>query len=107
MSAPAAQIHCELECGEQCAVYEFKLTRIWPLNQKDREAKNAQFAKEHGLRLRFYRMGWCAVSDRQPVESAATSARNVYEVRRLLTIALECCGTHTRAVDPISECTFC
>jgi hypothetical protein len=75
MSTLAAQIHRELECGERCAVYEFELIRIWPLNEKNREAKIVQFAKEHGFRVRFYRMGWCAIFDRQPVESAATSAR--------------------------------
>ena len=89
MSTLAAQIHRGLEGGEPYTVYEFELIRIWPLNEKDRDAKIAQFAKEHGFRVRFYRMGWCAIFDRQPVESAATSARNVYEVRRLLTIALE------------------
>jgi len=75
MRALAAQIYRESECGERCTVYEFELTRIWPLNEKNREAQIVQFAKEHGFRVRFYRMGWCAIFDRQPVESAATSTR--------------------------------
>ena len=44
-----------------CAIYEVALQRIWPLNEKDRKAKIAQFAKEHGLRLGFYRQGLCAI----------------------------------------------
>ena len=63
-TALAVQIQRQLEYGEQCFVYEFELIRIWPLNEKDREAKIAAFAMEHGFRLRFYRMGWCAVFDR-------------------------------------------
>jgi hypothetical protein len=37
------------------------LQRLWPLNLKERQAKIAQFAKEHGFRLRFYHKGLCAV----------------------------------------------
>jgi hypothetical protein len=75
MSTLAAQIHRGLEGGEPYTVYEFELIRIWPLNEKDRDAKIAQFAKEHGFRVRFYRMGWCAIFERQPVENAARAAR--------------------------------
>jgi hypothetical protein len=64
LSALAAQIQRQIEYGEQCFVYEFDLIRVWPLNEKDREAKIAAFATEHGFRLRFYRMGWCAIFDR-------------------------------------------
>jgi hypothetical protein len=39
LSRLADRIHRELECGEGCTVYEFELIRIWPLNEKDREAK--------------------------------------------------------------------
>jgi hypothetical protein len=60
----AAQIHRELEHGERSTVYEFELIRTWPLNEKDREAKIAAFATEHGFCLRFYRMGWCAIFER-------------------------------------------
>jgi hypothetical protein len=28
-----------------CAIYESELQRVWPLNEKDREAKIAEFAK--------------------------------------------------------------
>ncbi|MGB9475601.1 MAG: hypothetical protein WCE87_11100 [Candidatus Udaeobacter sp.] len=60
----AAQIRRELERGEQCTVYEFELIRVWPLDERDRESKIAQFAKEHGFHLRFYRIGWSAVFDK-------------------------------------------
>jgi hypothetical protein len=62
--ALAARIHRELEAGEGCTVYEFELIRVWPLNEKDREAKIAAFAAEHGFRLQYYRIGWCAIFDR-------------------------------------------
>jgi hypothetical protein len=60
----AAHIDCELECSERCTVYEFELIRLWPLNEMDREAKNAAFSREHGFHVQFYRMGWCAVFNR-------------------------------------------
>jgi hypothetical protein len=45
----AAQIERQLQTGDwkHCAVYE-ELQRIWPLTEKDREAKIAQFANEYG-----------------------------------------------------------
>ena len=36
------------------------------LNEKDREAKIAQFAKKYGFRLRFYSKGMCAIFDKWP-----------------------------------------
>ena len=56
------------EIGEwgHCAIYEKELQRIWPLNDKDRKAKIAQFAKQHGLRLGFYREGLCAIFENEP-----------------------------------------
>jgi hypothetical protein len=44
-----------------CAVYERDLQRIWALNEKDREARIAQFSKEYGFGLRFYKQGLCAI----------------------------------------------
>jgi hypothetical protein len=61
LEALAAQIHRQLESGERCTVYEFELIRVWPLNEKNREAKIAAFATEHGFRLQYYRIGWCAI----------------------------------------------
>ena len=61
MSTLSTQIQRQLDCGKQSTVYEFELIRTWPLNEKDREAKIAAFATEHGFRLQYYRMGWCAI----------------------------------------------
>jgi len=83
MSTLAAQIQSELECGERYTIYEFELIHIWPLNEKDREAKIAQFAEENGLRLRFYRMGWCAVFDR-PRWKSRRAAALIDEPRRVM-----------------------
>jgi hypothetical protein len=63
MKTLAAQIERELELGglNHCAVYEEELKRIWPPDDKDREAKIAKFAQEYGFRLGFYREGRCAI----------------------------------------------
>jgi hypothetical protein len=65
MEILARQITRELELKTQtmghCAIYEDKLQRIWPLDEKDRERKIAQFAREHGFHLSFYRQGLCAI----------------------------------------------
>ena len=64
----ASQIDRELQIGERkhCVVYERELKRLWPLDEKDREAKIAQFAKKYGFRLRLYRKGLCAIFDKWP-----------------------------------------
>jgi hypothetical protein len=46
---------------KHCAIYEKDLQRIWPLDEKNRKAKIAQFAMEYGFRLQFYRRGLCAI----------------------------------------------
>jgi len=51
---------------KHCAVYEPDLQRIWPINDKDRERKIAEFAKQYGFRLRFYSKGMCAIFDKWP-----------------------------------------
>jgi hypothetical protein len=60
------RIERELQVGPwtNCAVYEDELKRFWPLDEEDREAKIAEFAKKHGLRLRFYQKGLCAIFDK-------------------------------------------
>jgi hypothetical protein len=67
MKTLAALIERELqrEKWSHYAVYEHELIRVWPLGEPDREAKIAKFAKEHGFRLRFYRMGMCAIFDKE------------------------------------------
>ncbi len=71
MKTLAAQIKRELEMETtgkaHCAVYEDGLQRIWPLNEKDRERKIAQFAREHGFHLSFYRQGLCAIFVKESV----------------------------------------
>jgi hypothetical protein len=64
----ANRIERELQVGPwtHCAVYEDDLKRFWPLDEEDREAKIAEFAKRHGFRLRFYHKGLCAIFDKWP-----------------------------------------
>src|SRR5262249_24655543 len=42
---------------KHCLIYEKDLERIWPINEKDRKEKIAQFAKKYGFHLRFYGKG--------------------------------------------------
>ena len=66
MKMLASQIERELQAGgwKHCAIYEHELIRVWPLDEPERETKIAKFAKEYGFRLRFYRMGMCAIFDK-------------------------------------------
>jgi hypothetical protein len=67
MELLASEIERELASGawSHCAIYEDKLQRIWPLDEEDRKAKIAQFATEHGFRLSFYRLGLCAIFEKE------------------------------------------
>jgi hypothetical protein len=47
--------------NEHCAVYEKDLEQICPRNDKDRKKKLAEFAAQHGFRLRFYHKGLFAI----------------------------------------------
>lgn len=47
-----------------CAVYERELQRLWPINEKNRKAKIAKFAKEYGFRLSVYKPGICAIFEK-------------------------------------------
>ena len=68
MEALAKQIERQMhgKSWAHCTIYERDLERIWPLNETDREAKIAQFAKKYGFRLRFYSKGMCAIFDKWP-----------------------------------------
>jgi len=64
----ASQIERQLQVGEwkHCAVYKDELKYFWPLNEKNRKAQIAEFAKKYGFRLRFYSKGLCAIFDKKP-----------------------------------------
>jgi hypothetical protein len=69
MEILARQIKSGLETQtgmRHCAIGEEELERIWPLNEMDRERKIAQFAKNYGLQLTYYRQGLCAIFEKEP-----------------------------------------
>jgi len=49
-----------------CAIYEEELQRVWPLEEENRQRKIAQFARDHGFRLSFYKHGLCAIFVKEP-----------------------------------------
>jgi hypothetical protein len=55
---------------KHCAIDDRDLERIWRLDEKDREAKIAEFAKKYGFRLRFYHKGMFAIFEKVPPLSA-------------------------------------
>lgn len=67
MQRLANQIAEELKTVKNYRVYECDLKRVWPRSDKDREAKIARFAEEHGWRLRYYDEGLCAIFDKKPL----------------------------------------
>jgi hypothetical protein len=60
------QIKRQLQTAKHCAIYEEELSRVWPDDRNQRETQIAQFAADHGFRLRFYRDGLCAIFDKAP-----------------------------------------
>ena len=66
MKILASHIAKELRKAKHCAVYEPELTRVWPVNGKNRETQIEMFAETHGWRLRFYKDGFCAIFDKAP-----------------------------------------
>jgi hypothetical protein len=69
MEILAEQIKRQLEIQNgihHCPIWEEELQRIWPLNEMDRERKIAQFAKDYGLHLTWYRQGICAILEKEP-----------------------------------------
>jgi hypothetical protein len=69
MKILASRIAEELEKAKQCGIYEPELSRVWPPNGPSREAEIADFAKRYGWRLRYYREGFCAIFDKEPLGS--------------------------------------
>jgi hypothetical protein len=56
----------ELEKAKQCGLYEPELSQFWPNEGRTRESEIALFAELNGLRLRYYKEGFCAIFDRDP-----------------------------------------
>ena len=67
LSEDNRQVNCK-GTGEhkQCGVCEPELSRFWPNNGNARESEIALFAELHGLRLRYYKEGFCAIFDKGP-----------------------------------------
>jgi hypothetical protein len=60
------RLETQVEAIGHCAVYEHELQRLWPVNEKNRKAKIAKFAKEYGFRLSVYRPGLGAIFEKEP-----------------------------------------
>ena len=67
MEIRASRIAKELKKAKHCGIYEPELSRVWPRNGASREAEIADFAKTYGWRLRYYKDGFCAIFDKDPV----------------------------------------
>jgi hypothetical protein len=67
MKTLARQINHELKVGTwgHSAVYEPELQRLWPTDEENRKAKIEKFAKEYGFHLSFYRLGLCAIFEKE------------------------------------------
>jgi len=54
------QLQLEANDLGHCAVYEKELQRVWPITEENHRTKIAEFAKEHGFQLAYYKHGLCA-----------------------------------------------
>jgi hypothetical protein len=81
MKILASRIIRQLEVGrwEHCAIYENELQRLWPLDEKNRKAKIAAFAKEYGFRLSFYKPGLCAIFEKGLNDAALMSSTRIQD----------------------------
>jgi hypothetical protein len=66
MKTLMSRLSKELENAKQCGIYEPELSRFWPNSGNARESEIASFAELHGLRLRYYKDGFCAIFDKDP-----------------------------------------
>ena len=55
------QLQLEANDLGHCAVYEKELQRVWPITEENHRTKIAEFAKEHGFQLAYYKHGLCAI----------------------------------------------
>jgi hypothetical protein len=62
----ASRIARDLKALNHCAIYEDELSRVWPMPDKDREAKIKGFAHGQGLQVAFYKEGLCAIFIKKP-----------------------------------------
>ena len=67
MKILASRIAKELKKAKHCAVYEPDLSRVWPPNGAPREAQIAYFRQTKWLALAYYKEGFCAIFDKDPV----------------------------------------
>lgn len=67
MKILASRIAEELEIAKHCGIYEPELSRAWPPNGTSRENEIAYFARRYGWRLRYYKEGFCAIFDEEPL----------------------------------------
>jgi len=84
-----------------CAVYEKELQRVWPISEKNRKAKIAEFAEKHGFRLAYYKQGHCAIfldDSAGPRHQAASATTKV-----TLPLPLECCVREISTIRLISQ----
>jgi len=68
---------------KHCLIYEKDLERIWPINEKDRKEKIAQFATKYGFHLRFYGKGMGAIFEKWPQQEAGVQAAKADRVNNI------------------------
>jgi len=73
------QLEGQVGRWEHCAIYENELQRLWPLDEKNRKAKIAAFAKEYGFRLSVYRPGLCAIFEEELNDAAPISSTSIQD----------------------------
>jgi hypothetical protein len=73
------QLEGQVGRREHCAIYENELQRLWPLDEKNRKAKIAAFAKEYGFRLSVYRPGLCAIFEEGLNDAAPISSTSIQD----------------------------
>ena len=83
-----------LKKADHFAVYEADLEKFWPLKINHRETKISKFAQEHGLRLRFYKPGLCAIFDKAETGGTNGEAPRRGDVERRL--EMDCSSANHR-----------